>query len=273
MHSNYVPGPNAHIYTSEFEARLEELSEGASGSELEEMEFEEYAYREIDSRVNDAPREVSSEIVICRYLSTEKFLWFANTRKIFLGLVNAFDDMHDCAIPEDYWTATSRFYARKRGDFEAFESYVDHMRHRWFISCWTEISSSVDDYLLWHRYAGGPLGVGITVPYGKLHEALATGILATPDGSFIGDMVAGYVEYGSPLRVLPFNKRRMFRNEREIRFAVEAEWPPFLFVPVEDIFPAFGLRFSPDVPTQHRESIERVWLEFGGTDDFVVAGS
>jgi hypothetical protein len=75
-------------------------------------------------------------------------LWFAYTKTIFFGRVNSFDDMHDCTIPEDYWSATSRFYAQKNGDFEAFESYVDHRRHRWLISCWTEISSNVDDYLL-----------------------------------------------------------------------------------------------------------------------------
>jgi hypothetical protein len=86
-------------------------------------------------------------------------------------------------------------------------------------------------------------------------------------------MISGYVEYGSPLRALPFNKRRMFQNENEIRFVAEAEWPPSMLVLVSDIFPEFGLRFSPDVPNQHKDSIENTWSTFGGSDDVVVAGS
>lgn len=269
--SNYVAGQNAHIDTKEFEDKLEMLSEGAEGDELYDMDFQEIAYRELLKILNQPPRPVSSDTVICRYLTPEKFLWFLGSKAIYFGRVGAFDDAHDCGVPEDYHLAVSKFYALKKADFEAFEYYVDDIRHEWLISCWTEISDKVDDYLLWHRYAEGPLGVGITIQYGQLHEAIHEGLRNKTEESRIENVMSGYVEYGGPLKATPFNKRRMFRNEREVRFVAQSEWLPHVSLSISDIFSSFGLRFSPDVPKHHMSVIVDVWQKYGGSDDIVVS--
>ena len=83
--SNYVPGPNSHIDTSNFVERLEDISEGAEGYSLDDMEFEEKAYSEAQKFISSIPNSVSEDTIICRYLTTEKFLWFLGSKNIYLG--------------------------------------------------------------------------------------------------------------------------------------------------------------------------------------------
>lgn len=270
--SNYVPGPNSHIDTSDFENRLEDLSERESGYSLDDMEFEKKAYEEAFNIIRQVPASVSDETIICRYLTTEKFLWFLGSKNIYMGRVDGFDDPLDCAIPEDYATAISAFYARKKCSIDRWVDYSDNMRHQWLISCWTEISSNYDDCLLWYRYAGGPTGVGITVPYGALREVFFREIEKNnTDYKTYFNINSGYVDYGNSLKILPFNKRAMFKNEKEIRFVAESEYYGILQIPIADIFNKFGLRFSPDVPDHHKNVLQDIWIKFGGNDDFVVA--
>lgn len=272
MGSNYVPGTNAHIDTSSFSAELEHLSEGATGRDLDDMEFERNAYDAVERILSDPPDPVPPDTVVCRFLSTEKFLWFLNAKSVFFGRVEGFDDSWDCAVPDDYANAISRFYSMKSQPSDEWEHYADGMRYQWLISCWTAISSNVDDYLLWYRYAGGPDGVGITVPYGILDREIRKGLPPfLDDGSTEESILSGYVDYGERLRVLPFNKRRMFKNESEVRFVVRTEWNRSLQVSVGSIFNEFGLRLSPDAPIHHRSAIEEVWFKYGGSSDIVVA--
>ena len=147
------------------------------------------------------------------------------------------------------------------------------MRYQWLISCWTEVNSNYDDYLLWYRYASGPSGVGITVPYGTLREAIFDGIgKKNKESETYDDVISGYVDYGNSLKALPFNKRAMFKNEKEIRYVAQSEYHGTLQVSIADIFHKFGLRFSPDVPTHHKDILQDIWIRYGGKDDFVIAG-
>ena len=121
-------------------------------------------------------------------------------------------------------------------------------------------------YLVWHKYADGQAGVGITIRYGQLKEHLQRHVdQILKDDS----LISGKVGYGSPFRTLPFNKRPMFRNEKEVRFAFMRH--PYLdshAVDVGDIFKNFGLRFSPDVPEHHFEAAMSLWIRCGGQDRF-----
>ena len=272
MSSHYVPGNNAHIDTQDFVSELNRFSEGGSGKDLDDMEFEEIAYEAVERVLSDQPDAVPPATVICRYLNTERFLWFLKYKTVYLGRVDGFDDARDCSVPEDYDIAVSQFYEGRSCSPEMWQHYSESMRHRWLISCWTEISTSVDDYLLWYRYAGGSLGVGITVNYDVLKRELERGISKFRDNEPDRyGLVCGYVNYGDQLKIMPFNKRRMFKNECEIRFVTQSDLVASLQIPVSRIFKKFGLRFSPDTPMHHRSAIEEVWLKFGGSDNFVIA--
>ena len=78
-------------------------------------------------------------------------------------------------------------------------------------------------------------------------------------------MYSGLVNYGYPLKLLPFNKRPIFKNENEVRFAFRPTYPIEDYcVDVSSIFEKFGLRFSPDAPKHHRDAVFKLWIENGG---------
>lgn len=82
-------------------------------------------------------------------------------------------------------------------------------------------------------------------------------------------MKAGKVNYEYPLRLLPFNKRRMFRSESEIRFSCRhRQHSREVLVDISDMFRDFGLRFSPDAPDHHRQAVKRLWSGSGGVERF-----
>lgn len=272
MSDHYVPGPNAHIDTSWLTKQMEVLSEGARARDLDDMEIEGKIYGIIESALHMKPNEPSPEAVVCRFLDVQKFLWFVTGKSVHFGRVDGFDDPFDCAVPEDYNYAVESFYMSRDCPPVGWGMLADDMRTDWLISCWTLINSSYDDYLLWHRYAGGPRGIGITIPYGTLKTALLQGLSEVDDTlSSVSEAHYGLVAYGSPLGMIPFNKRAMFENEKEVRFVAKKDYGQSVVIDVSSIFSEFRLRFSPDVPRFHRSSIESVWREFGGTDDSVVA--
>ena len=61
--------------------------------------------------------------------------------------------------------------------------------------------------------------MGVTIRYGDLYE-----LLNRESGRLkLTDFTSGRVAYGSPLRIPPFSKRRIFRNEKEVRFVCSGE--------------------------------------------------
>ena len=136
------------------------------------------------------------------------------------------------------------------------------------VSSWTELTDHHDDHLLWHRYAGGPSGVGITIRYGYLNDLLVRES-ARRD---LTDFTSGRVAYGSPFRIPPFSKRRMFRNEKEVRFACRSELLAEARVSITKLRDQLGLRFSPDAPQYHVDAVRESWVKWGGDDRYQIAG-
>ena len=148
------------------------------------------------------------------------------------------------------------------------------MRARWVVSCWTELDKSYDDHLLWHKYAGGDFGVGITLRYDKLRDYLKRLYDSDQLGNDVTEPIAGQVEYiqsgtDQGLRHPPFNKRRIFENEKEIRFAFQSKTTQNSGVraDIADLKRCFGLRFSPDVPPGYANSVREVWGNWGGDEE------
>lgn len=274
MNDHYVPGSNAHIDTSEFEANLAALAGSSVGDELMSKGLEVEIYQLIRNILSSYPEEPAAGTIICRYFTIEKFLWFLRTKSIYFGSATEFDDHQDCAIPTDYAEAISKFYLDRECIPLIWGSHVDDVRRSWLISCWTEVTGNIDDYLLWHRYASGPSGVGVTVRYQDLKEALLPSLHEQGDSlNKIGNLCSGYVSYEQPLRLLPFNKRQMFRNEKEVRFVGSSDILASTSVSVESIFSKLGLRLSPDASQVHCDSVIETWQRFGGNDNIVITGS
>lgn len=272
MTNHYIPGPNAHIDTTEFSAELNALAGDASGDDLMNLGLEDRIYQLLANRLSDFPDEPTSNPIVGRYFTMEKFLWFLHSKSIHFGSAAGFDDHLDCAIPQDYADAISKFYLDRDCLPLLWDAHVDKIRSSWLISCWTEVSTNFDNYLMWHRYAGGPIGVAVTANYQELKEVLLPGLHRQQKSSGeIGNLSSGYVSYGMPLRLLPYNKRRMFENEKEVRFTGTSDIIASCDVEIDCIFSKLGIRFSPDAPQIHKDSIIDTWKKFGGGDNIVEA--
>lgn len=273
MADHYIPGKNAHIDTSDFEAELASLVGSDSGWSLDSDELAEAIYLRIDNRLHKYPSEPRPDAIVCRYMTLEKFVWFLTTKTVYFGDVSRFDDSHDCGLPLDYASAVMKFYFDRNCPPLRWDAYVQRRRRQWLISCWTELDSNVDDYLLWYRYAGGPNGVAITADYQQLKEVLLTGLYKQGNEfDKVGNLCGGKVSYDDGLRLLPFNKRKMFKNEKEVRFAGTSTSSSSLSVSVEDLFDNMGLRLSPDASLLHQEAVFDLWHKFGGNDNVHIAG-
>ena len=272
MTDHYVPGPNAHIDTTDFEREIGELAGDSTGIDLMKLELAPTIYEAMERRIAIDPDEPSPTAILCRYMTVEKFLWFLHSQSVYFGGVSGFDDPRDCTVPEDYEHAVQRFYLARECVPADWDVQVDRARNRWLISCWTEVSSSIDDYLLWHRYAGGQNGVAITATYEQLKQTLLTG-LGEQRGllSKMECLKSGYVSYDEGLRLLPFNKRGMFKNEKEVRFVGRTDFKSSANVPVHELFPELGLRLSPDAASFHHESVIELWKRFGGSDNIIIS--
>jgi hypothetical protein len=150
-----------------------------------------------------------------------------------------------------------------------WDDHVQRMQSHWLVSCWTKLDNPYDDYLLWHCYAEGIFGVGITIRYGALRDFLKK---ECTGADHIDDFIPGYVAYGGPLKSPPFNKRKMFKNEKEIRFACQTELLANHCVNISTLKSEIGLRLSPDSTQTHRDSVRTIWTSLGGEDRIQISG-
>jgi hypothetical protein len=172
-------------------------------------------------------------------------------------------------IPMDYHNAVLRKLTHAQLDYAAWDRYVRDKQSRWLVSCWTKLDSYFDDSLLWNSYADGALGVGVTVRYGVLRDHLRQTVEKVVGAT---EFYCGEIAYRDPLRVTPFNKRNIFRNEKEIRFATRSTSRTSLCVDIAKIKSELGLRLSPESPIAHRDVVRDIWHRFGGSDEIHVAG-
>jgi hypothetical protein len=266
---HYVPNlHNAHIDTRAFEAQLIELAQGRQGQELDYADLWPRIHELVMGRLAGAVEQPPADALICRYLSATKYLWFLPRLQVNFGSAREFEDPTDCAIPADYTNCIQRFFLQRHVTPVAWDDYADRFRSRWLVSSWTEITDYHDDHLLWHRYAGGPTGVGLTIRYGELHEL----IRQASSSNGLTDFLAGRVSYGSPLKMPPFSKRRTFRNEKEVRFVVRGEALSSIRISLESVRSRIGLRFSPDASRHHIEATRETWLRWGGSDRYQIGG-
>ena len=261
---------NAHIDTSEFERELNELFGTRTGQDLENANLWSNIHDLIEKKTSAAPTEPSDDQLICRYFSPIKFLWFLSQKTIFFSRSNGFDDARDSMIPEDYNQCVQSLLMKRKVIPLAWDEHVRLMQSRWLVSCWTEITGPHDDYLLWHRYAGGKDGVGITLRYGMLRDLFKQSLEADQNTE---GFYAGYVSYEQPLKIAPFNKRRMFRNEKEIRFVSRTDILDHKQIEIADLLPEIGLRLSPEASDEHHAAIRHLWKKYSGrTDRIHIAG-
>jgi hypothetical protein len=268
---HYVPDANnAHLDTTEFKRELHKLLDTGHGTGLEKSEPWQQIHNVVEETIKAPPDEPDDYQLICRYLSPTKFLWFVSQMTVYFGSASRFEDSRDSTIPADYSNCVLAVLAKRGIDPVAWNDQVRRVQSRWLVSCWTKVDDHHDDNLLWHKYAGGEFGVGITFRYEFLRNLLRERAKDSPE---LEGFFAGYVSYESPLRIAPFNKRRIFRNEKEIRFVYRANRPTHIEVDVTDFKSDIGLRLSPETPAAHRDAIINIWRQLGGDEDRIhIAG-
>lgn len=267
---HYIPdGHNAHINTKVFEGELNNLFSSLSGKALEDANLWSEAYQLILNRISNLPDEPRDGELICRYLTPTKFLWFANQNSVYFGGADNFEDKYDSNIPLDYKNSVLKFLHERNALPLEWDDYLVRMRSHWLISCWTSLDSHIDDYLLWHRYAGNEYGIGIVTTYGALKKILES---SCSDETDIESFTSGYVRYKSPLCLPPFNKRNMFRNEKEVRFACKTKLLASHAVDISILKNIISLRFSPDAPQEHIDAVLAIWIKMGGGDEYHISG-
>jgi len=267
---HYLPDPNnAHINTTDFEITLDNIIETLTAEGGDTMNLWHKIYERTLGQISNSPEEPADEALICRYLTPTKVLWFVNQTSVYFSSASGFEDKRDCDIPDDYKRSIQRFMTNRNVESLAWSEYAESMRARWLVSCWTNLDEHHDDYLLWHRYAGGKFGVGITLRYGHLKTLLEQSCIKEDK---INEFVSGFVSYNHPLRKPPFNKRRIFRNEKEIRFVCRADLLPSINIDISPLKKDIGLRFSPDAPQTHIDSVSAVWVKMGGENRIQISG-
>ena len=266
---HYIPDAhNAHIDTRAFEADLEALAQGLTGRALDEADLWPRVYGLVMDRLAGPIEQPSYEALICRYLSTTKFLWFLPQFDFYFGSASGFEDKTDCGVPADYNYSVQEFFSQRDVTPIAWDDYAEQCRSRWLVSSWTELTDHYDDRLLWHRYAGGPSGVGVTIRYGDLYEFLNR----KSDRLSLTDFTSGRVAYGSPLRKPPFSKRRNFRNEKEVRFVCRGGVRAAVSISISSLKDRIGLRFPPDASHDHINAVMETWIKWGGREEYQIGG-
>jgi len=264
---HYIPNPhNAHLDMQEFEIELRSIAAESRQIGRSEAEIIERFYFAALSRLTGLPSEPGDDELICRFLTPKKLLWFVSSKNIRFCSAQEFDDPKECSLPEDYENSIARVLHELDLSPREWENQKWQNGQVWLMSCWTALGSHHDDSLIWHKYAEGPEGVGITIRYGELRDFLKTGIDKIDADE---QMRSGRVSYDFPLRTLPFSKRRMYRSENEVRFSFRHfQQARDAFMDVSEIFDRFGLRFSPDAPDHHRQAVKHLWLNCGGPERF-----
>lgn len=259
---------NAHVDTRAFEAELEELAQGLTGRALDEADLWSRVHELVMECLSGPIEQPSNETLICRYLSPTKFLWFLPQFHLYFGSASGFEDKADCGVPTDYNHAVQAFFAQRDVTPIGWDEYSEQCRSRWLVSSWTELTDHYDDHLLWHRYAGGPSGVGVTIRYGDLYQ-----FLSRESGRLnLTEFDAGRVAYGSPLRIPPFSKRRNFRNEKEVRFVCRGEVLAAVSISISSLRGRIRLRFSPDASRAHIDAVMETWIKWGGSEGYQIGG-
>lgn len=269
--NHYVPDSlNAHIDTSEFESELNDLFGSLHGTDLENANFWHDIYVKIITRTNSELSEPNEDDLICRYFTPAKFLWFAHQNSVYFSSAQDFEDRHDSDIPEDYKNTVQKVLMERKVIPLLWDDHLERMRSCWLVSCWTSLDNHHDDYLLWHRYAGNELGIGVVITYGELKKIVEAECTKHEEVKLFQ---AGRVGYKHPLHIPPFNKRNIFRNEKEVRFACKTELLAALIADVSPLKKKFSLRFSPDAPSAHIDSVCEAWEKMGGGSEYHVVGS
>lgn len=268
--NHYIPDPlNAHIDAREFEKELNAMFGSMQGNELDNANLWPDIYENIISKINSELSEPNEDDLICRYFTPAKFLWFAHQNSVYFGSAEDFEDRHDSDLPEDYKNCVRKILLERKVIPLLWDDHLERMRSRWLVSCWTSLDNHHDDYLLWHRYAGNELGVGVVITYGELKNILEEECRTHEE---VKIFQSGSVGYKHPLHLPPFNKRHIFRNEKEVRFACKAELLASLSIDVSLLKEKFSLRFSPDAPRLHIDSVRDVWEKMGGGSEYNISG-
>ena len=271
---HYIADPNnAHINTSDFESWLK----ATVSPSVENTDWRPIIYTEIVRLISyRRPSEPADNTLICRYFTPANFVRFIGQKALHFATATAFKDRLDCLLPDDYNLCVQAFLQDQgTDDAGLWKEYVDKMRARWVVSCWTELDEPYHDHLLSHKYTGGDFGIGITIRYHKLRDHLERSYQQGlyPDAN---DFTCGKVEYirggnDQGLRHPPFNKRRIFKSEREIRFVFRTKTEvPGIGAGIAELKQCFGLRFSPDVPADYVCSVRKVWKKWGGVDRYHI---
>ncbi len=262
MDDHYIPNPsNAHIRTEEFEQRLRDRP---SFTSKDVRAFCQDAYEEVERSLQDQPESASADALICRYVSLAKFADFVCLKELYFPEASRFDDEWDCRVPADYDVATRKLLfemgVRHSGEWYAMQR---ENAAAWNISCWTKLAGHFDDNLLWQAYAGGATGVGVTIRFKELSDFIGT---KGPRAHIYG----GKVSYDA-LKLLPFNKHKIFRNENEVRFAFKRTpgTGPGITISIHEIFNCFGIRLSPASTERHASVVHMLWKQFGGSTEKV----
>lgn len=260
---HYLPEDNAHIRLDGFKDELRKI-----GQELKNCgrEIAEKFYSRALSELTNPPDEPADDALVCRFLTPKKFLWFVGNKEIRFCTAQEFDDPRECTLPKDYDDAVQAVLTDLNVPISEWNNQIWDKKRDWLVSCWTELSDPNISNLIWHKYADGPDGIGITIRYGSLKSSLQNNI---EQYCMDSKLLAGHVSYDEPLRLVPFNKRRMFQGENEVRFVLpNSNNVRAHNIDVSSLFSEFGLRFSPDAPDSHRCAVEQLWSNCGGTDRF-----
>jgi len=262
---HYIPDlRNAHLDLSSFHSDAEVLVKEYRALGFKDAELVEGLYSQVLKRVDKKIYEPDEDDLICRYLTPGKFLWFCADKSLHFSSPSKFDDPKECSVHEDYEWEIERILIDKEINPATWDVYSAAKAQEWLISCWTKLDDHDDDILLWHKYADGPTGVGITVRYGHLKAYLKE---LVPVQAVDDLILSGSVEYGPRICLPPFNKRRIFRNEKEVRFAFRhLQFRSSEQFNVGDAFSIFRLRLAPDAPPHHEKAICELWSKCGGTN-------
>ena len=267
---HYIPNKdNAHIDTSKFESEINSLYKSLTGDALCESNLWDSTYKLILNRISNTPKEPQDDELICRYFTPTKFIWFVNKNLVYFSSAVNFEDKHDSDIPPDYKNSILKILFNRDVTPLLWDDHLDRMRAHWLVSCWTSLDNHNDDYLLWHRYAHSEFGVGIVITYGELKNILKKACETEKD---VNSFESGYVGYSSPLYSPSFNKRNIFRNEKEVRFVCNTDLLASHSVDISSLKSRLSLRFSPDAPQEHIESIMTIWTTMGGSDEYNISG-
>jgi hypothetical protein len=272
--SHYIANPNnAHIDTRDIQYEVRQLLADVVSTGEDAHYPCDRIYDLVELKTSCAPNEPAYTQLICRYLSPIKFMWFVSEMSVYFGTASEFKDQGDSILPMDYHNAVLLELTRAKLDQAAWIRHIRDKRSRWLVSCWTKLDGPYDDSLLWRSYAGGAVGVGVTVQYGVLRDFLRQAVNneVSVNGFYAGEIA---YENENSLRIAPFNKRNIFRNEKEIRFVTHSTSRTSLSVKIENIKSQLGLRLSPDSSVAHRDAVRDIWHRFGGLEEEIyIAGN